>query len=148
MSRASRNEHVSIPVRPRGHDRVGTIGPAQRHVSPPDLASALDAIADRVAERVLEVLAPMLEASAPTARRPSLLSKSELASLLHVSTATVDRLARHGALPFVRVGDVRRFDLEAVRRALEERGANASAAPAPDAALGDVRLLSNERTKP
>ena len=51
----------------------------------------------------------------------ALVDKKTLAHALGVSTASVDRLCREGLIPFVLVGDVRRFDLDAVRSALAER---------------------------
>ncbi len=47
-------------------------------------------------------------------RPPALLNRAGLARELGCSLASVDRMARQG-LPFVRVGSVRRFDLQAVR---------------------------------
>ena len=47
-----------------------------------------------------------------------LLDKRSLAHALSVSTATIDRLVRAKRVPFVVVGQVRRFDLDAVRGAL------------------------------
>ncbi len=61
-----------------------------------------------------------------------LLDKRALAHALGVSTASVDRLCRQGRIPFVLVGEVRRFDLEAVRlrSALTMRRRRRRAAPA------------------
>jgi hypothetical protein len=85
----------------------------------------------------------------PSKSAPPLLDKRALAHALGVSTATVDRLCRHGRVPYVHVGDVRRFDLDAVRSALRVHGPGPIKAqtlarePGPDAASArDVRLLS------
>jgi excisionase family DNA binding protein len=88
----------------------------------------LEAFVEMVASRVAEKLRPMLaETSAPS---PSpLLSKCEVASALRVHPATIDRLVRAGRIPFVRVGDVKRFDLELVRLALSEKPARAEDRP-------------------
>jgi excisionase family DNA binding protein len=81
-----------------------------------------------------------------------LLDKRGLAHTLAVSTATVDRLCREGRVPYVVVGDSRRFDLEAVRDALANSTASPaptsppSATPPPAARPHTVRLLSRSRS--
>jgi excisionase family DNA binding protein len=110
-------------------------------------AGALQVFVDMVAARVVEKLAPMLaEPSAAPPPRP-LLTKSELANALRVSTATVDRRLREKRIPFVPVGDVKRFDLEAVRAALPEVPASAPAAAPVQGSLSGVRLLSRRGTR-
>ena len=112
------------------------------------LMETLEAFVDMVASRVADKLRPMLaETSAPP---PSpLLSKGEVASALRVSGATIDWLVRAGRIPFVRVGDVKRFDLEVVRSALGERLARAADRPAAEVQgpLFGVRRLSRGGTK-
>jgi excisionase family DNA binding protein len=83
-----------------------------------------------------------------TALPAPLIDKREVARALGISVAKVDRLCRDHRIPFVRVGDVRRFDLAAVRAALEAGGDRAAqrrdvqpAAPSPSPIAG-VRLLS------
>ena len=77
------------------------------------------------------------------------MDKRELARLLGVSGATVDRLVRANRIPFVPVGDVKRFDIAAVRAALETRDAEPSsdrpALPTSTADVGGVRRLSRPR---
>jgi excisionase family DNA binding protein len=80
-------------------------------------AHALRAQADAIdaQARVLEANVPV----GPSVAEPApLLSKQQLASALGVSTATIDRLCRESAIPFLTVGDSRRFELMAVREAL------------------------------
>jgi excisionase family DNA binding protein len=81
----------------------------------PLLDALADALADRVAERLNDV---PRKTAAP---RGPLVSKQGLATALGVSTATVDRMAKDGAIPYVLVGEVRRFDLDEVRAALVAR---------------------------
>jgi excisionase family DNA binding protein len=74
-----------------------------------------------------------------------LLDKRALAHALGVSTATVDRLCRANRIPFVRVGDVRRFDLAAVREALATPPAQPSPpglTSAPSSLMRGVKLLT------
>lgn len=83
---------------------------------------------DSFAERLASTRSPAI-----TAR---LLCKSELAAALGVSIATIDR---DQAIPFVIVGDSRRYDLAAVLAALAEKSTPVKAPAAPPAG---VRLLS------
>jgi excisionase family DNA binding protein len=94
-----------------------------------------DDLKELIREAVREEIASVRPAAAPSA----LVDKRECARALGVSTATVDRLCATQRIPFVVVGDVRRFDLEAVRAALESVPAEA---PKPTVKLGGVRLLS------
>ena len=74
-----------------------------------------------------------------------LVDKRGLAHALGISPATVDRLCRDGRIPFLRVGDVRRFDLDQVRAALAANSAPASevrTTTAKRTQIGGVRLLS------
>jgi excisionase family DNA binding protein len=100
----------------------------------------------------IDAQAQMLEAESPLAPRLAepapLLSKQQLAAALGVSTAKVDRLCRDGAIPFLTVGDSRRFDPISVRAALEARAAEQPTPlpqPAPEAAASGVRRLSRPR---
>jgi DNA-binding MurR/RpiR family transcriptional regulator len=83
-------------------------------------AHALRAQADAI-----DAQAQMLEANPPVApgAPAPLLSKQQLAAALSVSTATIDRLCRERAIPFLTVSDSRRFELVRVREALEARAA-------------------------
>jgi excisionase family DNA binding protein len=87
---------------------------------------------------------------APKSATP-LLDKRALAHALGVSTAKIDRLVKKQEIEYVLVGEVRRFDLDAVRRALEARRQKRDAtggapelarAPAPST---DIRMLSRAR---
>lgn len=74
-----------------------------------------------------------------------LVSKQEAARHFNVSTATIDRLCRSGEIPYITIGDSRRFDLVAVRAALETRATQPVASPAsspPETSTGGVRRLS------
>ena len=82
---------------------------------------------------------PQPERPAATAPAP-LLSKQQIAAALGISPAGVDRLVRDGKIPHVRVGDVRRFDLAAVRAALEASAPATTTTTTRDGA--PVRLLS------
>lgn len=99
-----------------------------------------------VREAVVEALA-----SADVARshvRPTrLLTKQETADALGISSAQLDRLCRAGRVPFIHVGDVRRFDLAAVLEALKDstpgRPASTDVRARPTArTVAPVRLLS------
>jgi hypothetical protein len=84
---------------------------------------------------LFDILYEPVEETAPavttsTATPQPLVDKRELARMLSVSPATVDRLVRAG-LPFVPVGDVRRFDVTACRAWLEEQGERRAEAGAP-----------------
>ena len=84
-----------------------------------------------LAARALEVQAEALRAQACALRAMRsasgekstsgpLVDKSTLAKALDASIPTIDRLCRASVIPFVYVGDVRRFDVAAVRAALEK----------------------------
>lgn len=81
--------------------------------------------ADRARADVLDAEASALESDdedepPDQAKDRTLLDRAGLGRALNVSVATIDRLARSG-LPFDRVGEVRRFDLVAVRAWLASR---------------------------
>jgi hypothetical protein len=97
------------------------------------LSALLELVRAAAREGAIEALASRVDAR-PAAPASPLLDKKALAYALGVSTATIDRMCRHGRVPFVLVGEVRRFDLEAVRTALgahheEARGAAGAVAP-------------------
>jgi excisionase family DNA binding protein len=106
----------------------------------------LAALLELIREAAREGAALALNAHAPSEptepRAPTLLDKRALAHALGVSTATVDRLCRTNRIPFVRVGDARRFDFVAVRAALD-----ASSAPWPTARLGPTPPLPMSAVK-
>ena len=84
-------------------------------------ATALRAQAD-----VIEQLAGEIDldddAANDGARPPALLDRVGLARAIDKSPASVDRLCREG-MPYLRVGDVKRFELENVLVWLRERSA-------------------------
>ena len=114
------------------------------------LKDLLELVRSAAREGVVEAL----QTQTSTAPKPltPLLDKRALAHALSVSTAKIDRLVRSGEIQYVLVGEVRRFDLNAVRAALEARRQERDRAPrnGPDLARvpglpGDVRLLSRAR---
>lgn len=88
-------------------------------MSATDLAPFLDhpLVRGLVQAIAREVAAELRGTSAEQPMAP-LLTKQGLATALDCSTATIDRLAREGRVPYRLVGDRRRFDLEEVRAAL------------------------------
>lgn len=76
----------------------------------------LDAIADKVAEKIAKRL---LE-------QPRLLSKTQLASALGLSVATIDRYVARQVIPVLRLGSRVMFDPQRVVEALGSPGPNAS----------------------
>ncbi len=125
-----------------------------------DIARQLRAQADAlvIQAEILRAQAAALEApvalSQPdrSAALSRIVNKDEMARELSVSRGQVDRLVRAGKIPCVIVGDVRRFDVAAVRAALEvhvpvpEAAPLALLAPAdPAPAPSGVRLLSRPR---
>jgi hypothetical protein len=70
-------------------------------------------IEDSLRTIVREALAELLPPPAAPERRPALLDRKAIATELGVSVATVDRLCRDG-MPFVRLGDSKRFELARV----------------------------------
>lgn len=107
------------------------------------LAALLGLVRDAAREGAAQALAANATSSAAPNTPSPLADKRSCAHALGVSTATVDRLSRSGRIPFVIVGDVRRYDLAAVRAALDAHDAK----PAPRPATSDpiplrgVRLL-------
>jgi excisionase family DNA binding protein len=83
------------------------------------LAALIELVRGAAREGAEQALAAE-HAGEPPALTP-LLDKRELAHALRISTAKVDRLCRDGRIPFVAVGDVRRFDLSAVLAALPQQ---------------------------
>jgi excisionase family DNA binding protein len=91
--------------------------PKPAHALDP-ISLALDAIVEAIATRTAELVRARIDGERTTAPAP-LVSKQALAAQLGISIAGVDRLVRDAKIPFVRVGEVRRFDPVAVRAALE-----------------------------
>ena len=113
------------------------------HHSDP-LSALLDMVRTAAREGAEQALAAQREAMPPASG--ALVDKRELARLLGVSPATINRLCRDDRIPFIRVGDARRFDPAAVRAALEESAGVAATAPAAPSSrqvrVAGVRLLS------
>lgn len=117
--------------------------------SPDPLDLLLAPLAARLAPIVAELVVAGLRGAERAGHAP-LVDKRELARALAVSVATVDRLCRADSdapIPFVIVGDSRRFDLAAVRAALESRPAERPKAQAPLAEVphGGVTRRSRPR---
>jgi AraC-like DNA-binding protein len=75
---------------------------------PPDpILAAEELRAERIAEKVaMKILAHLPKPA------PRLLNRQELARELGVSAATVDRQTAAGKLPFVTIGDQKRYELD------------------------------------
>jgi len=74
-------------------------------------ADPLHAAEELRAELIAERVAMKILAHLPKPAR-RLLNRQELARELGVSATTVDRLTAAGKLPFVTIGDAKRFELE------------------------------------
>jgi excisionase family DNA binding protein len=104
------------------------------------------AIADALREKARELLALAdaldAETAPPAPSSPSgvLLTTGELAAALKLSRDTIDRRAKDGSIPFLRVSSRRRFSLADVIGAL----AKSESKPANDGA-GVVRLARRSR---
>jgi hypothetical protein len=70
-----------------------------------------------------------------------LVDKRELARILAVSPATITRLVQEGG-PHTFVGSSPRFDVEAFRAWLAERGRRGTTSKPPSGPIAGVRLLS------
>jgi hypothetical protein len=125
-----------------------------KQTMPPDpMAAFLELVRTAAREGTTEALVAC-QAALPAPSAP-LLDKRALAHALCVSTASIDRLCRQKRIPFVVVGEVRRFDLEAVRAALGETREQGDRATGdrPDLARGSpgapgaIRLLSRGMRK-
>jgi len=119
-------------------------------------ADPLNDLLELVRSAAREGVVEGLRAQGPVAPRAvtPLVDKRMLAHALGVSIPSIDRLCRSQRIPYVLVGEVRRFDLEAVREALRasapgpvnaERPSPPAPAPAPcseEVPIPGVRLLS------
>src|SRR5580658_5708122 len=106
---------------------------------PPDpLSSLLDLVRAAAREGAEQAIAAK-PVTTPT-MAGSLVDKRDLAHALGVSPATIDRLCRAGRIPFIRVGDVRRFDPVAVRAALEQGPGVAASATSAASTSTRVRV--------
>jgi excisionase family DNA binding protein len=89
--------------------------------------------------------------TATPARLTPLVDVRDCAYALGVSPATIHRLVRSGRVPFIVVGESKRFDLAAVREALEhsEVTEKRSVVPTPQAGatIPGVRLLTRRKER-
>ena len=107
-------------------------------------AALFDLIREAAREGVAQALSTH-GAREPANDGDTLLNKRALAHALGVSTATIDRLCRAKRIPFVIVGDARRFDLASVRAALATTPASPDSKrlpPGESATLHGVKLLT------
>jgi hypothetical protein len=117
------------------------------------LQDLLELVRSAAREGAVEAL--QTQAAAATKPMNPLIDKRTLAQALGVSMASIDRLCRDERIPFVLVGEVRRFDLEAVRQALPARApgpvqseparpppAAAPISPSLEIPIAGVKLLS------
>lgn len=87
-------------------------------------------------------------ADAPPGGTVRLLTAKQLAAALQLNEQTVYRLARNGAIPFVRIGKKAiRFDLEWVREALGTPAPSFQRSPWPFVTLDDLQA-AGEWLKP
>jgi excisionase family DNA binding protein len=116
------------------------------------LKDLLELVRSAARDGVVEALQTQTSVAPKLLTPPPLLDKRALAHALGVSTAKIDRLVRSGEIQYVLVGEVRRFDLDAVRVALEARRQERDRARGSTPELArvpglpsDVRLLSRAR---
>lgn len=89
------------------------------------LSALLDALVERLATRVADLIVERLRVTPPEGEAgPALVTKRAAAASLSVSSATIDRWVRAGA-PVHPVGAHRRFDVAELRTWLAERGQRA-----------------------
>jgi excisionase family DNA binding protein len=118
-------------------------------------ANPLNDLLELVRSAAREGVVEALRAQGPVAPKAvtPLVDKRMLAHALGVSIPSIDRLCRSQRIPYVLVGELRRFDLEAVREALRASAPGplkVEHSPAPPAAapcseevpIPGVRLLS------
>lgn len=63
---------------------------------------------------------------------PRLLTDAECAKILNLPLAFLRRVARQGQIPFLRVGNAKRYNAEAVSLALYRLAAGTTGEPLPD----------------
>jgi hypothetical protein len=97
---------------------------------------------DELRAIVREELGACLATREPASTLGALVDKRRLADALGVSVATIDRQSAKGRIPFLLVGEHRRYDIVAVRAALEAVPAVAPAAKASRELVSGVRRLS------
>jgi DNA-binding MurR/RpiR family transcriptional regulator len=114
------------------------------------IAKIIEQVADAAAERAIARMKEEDEKTRSPEREP-LLSKSDLARELRISTATVNRLVQEG-LPYIQIGGGKRFrQQEAMAWLANRQQANRQPPADPDPPLfGDpllkgVRLCSRRR---
>lgn len=99
---------------------------------------------DELRALVRDVVREVIAERAPSPSSAALVDRQELARLLDVSVATVTRLASEGA-PVTHVGQAPRYDVEAFRAWLVERGRKGTNAKPARTSLAGVRLLSRAK---
>jgi excisionase family DNA binding protein len=125
---------------------------------PEQSPDALDAEAHELLARGHTMLAQAARLRAAQARKPetpptprtsTLVDTRDCAHGLGVSTATINRLVNAGRIPFLIVGESRRFEMSAVLAALEQHGATenlvARATNKNREVIPGVRLLSRRK---
>jgi hypothetical protein len=85
-----------------------------------DLSQHVGALLDVLASLVAEKLAQK-GGGVPQAPPAALVPKQGLAAALGISPTQVDRLVRDGRIPFFNIGATKRFDVVAVREALQAK---------------------------
>jgi excisionase family DNA binding protein len=103
----------------------------------PTLADAVDVIAQSLATALRPVIAEVVhdvlaEHEAAERVRPERVDCKTMAQLLDCSQAQIHRLCREEGLPFVRLGEVKRFDPTAVYAWLDARTADREASEAAE----------------
>jgi hypothetical protein len=82
-------------------------------------------VIDMTAGEVDEIIAARLEEFLEGAPKPvddGYMDRAGAAKFLDLSTAQIDKLCRDDGLPFFRVGDVKRFDKQLIRKWVEAQG--------------------------
>jgi excisionase family DNA binding protein len=121
-----------------------------------DSPDALDAEAHELLARGYTMLAQAArlraaqprQTAAPPSTKPPLVDTRDCAHSLGVSTATVNRMVQAGRIPFITVGESRRFEMGPVLAALEHHGATRNVREATSknrVVLPGVRLLSRRK---
>lgn len=127
---------ASARDRATGYVDPGLLGPLIAALTAAVRTAARDGVLDALAAHSAKAPAP-----APLA------TKQAAAAALGISTATLDRRIAEGVVPFVQVGDVKRFDLDAIRAAIVANTPPIAAVERPHACspatpLAGVRRLS------
>lgn len=123
---------------------------APRHDADMDDRTALTALLPALgplADHFAALIAARLPVAAPSPAPEPLVTRHELARLLAVSIATVDRLDREGQ-PYVRIGDAKRYDVGAVFAWHRERTAAEPRTTAPTPRLPPAPAARRSEPEP